>query len=321
MARKPIKEEIDSHDRWLISYADFITLMFALFVVLYAMSSVQEMKFQQLSKSLGSALGNNNSPTQKLITPDSLATAVAEPIPVVPDVPAPLITTAEKPIEAPIEAAPSPAPLVTTEQTVMPPEPALKTADQPTATALPVEEEPVLSPEDKLHQLQIQHERLAMTEIANELQQRLSTLVSQGKVRVTQSNWGISVEINASILFAPAEAKLNPNSIDILQSIAEVLKNDSQLIHVEGHTDDKVINTNQFPSNWELSAARAGSVIRLFIHTGIEAKRLVAIGYADNKPLAPNDSAEGRLRNRRVQLMIMANSTQELMPKNQSVVQ
>jgi chemotaxis protein MotB len=146
-------------------------------------------------------------------------------------------------------------------------------------------------------------------------------LVSQGKVRVTQSNWGISVEINASILFAPAEAKLNPNSVDILQSIAEVLKNDSQLIHVEGHTDDKVINTNQFPSNWELSAARAGSVIRLFIHTGIEAKRLVAIGYADNKPLAPNDSAEGRLRNRRVQLMIMANSTQELMPKNQSVVQ
>jgi chemotaxis protein MotB len=315
MARKPIQEEHDSHDRWLLSYADFITLMFALFVVLYAMSSVQEMKFQQLSKSLGSALGSNNQPTHNPIAPETIPPIAAEPIAVIPEEQAPVANV----IEAPIEATPPPTALVTTEQTVLPPEPALKTIEQPITS--PVEEEPVLSPEDKQHQLQIQHERVEMTGIASELQQRLSTLVSQGKVRVTQSNWGISVEINASILFAPAEAKLNPNSIETLQSIAEVLKNQPQLIHVEGHTDDKAIKTNQFPSNWELSAARAGSVIRLFINTGIEAKRLAAIGYADNKPLAPNDSAEGRLRNRRVQLMIMANSTQDVMPKIESTAQ
>lgn len=314
MARKPIAEETESHDRWLLSYADFITLMFALFVVLYAMSSMQEIKFQQLSKSLGSALGNTQQ-TLPPIPPESILPATAEPAPIISEpTPAAIPTT-----ETPVEATVTPEPLIKTEETILPPEPALMTVEQ--AAPLPVVEEPVLSPEDKQHQMQIQQERVQMTGIANELEQRLSGLVSQGKIKITQSNWGISVEINASILFAPADAKLNPNSIETLQSIAEVLKNQPQLIHVEGHTDNKAISTKQFPSNWELSAARAGSVIRLFIHTGIDAKRLAAIGYADNSPLASNDSAEGRLRNRRVQLMIMANSAAEIMPKTEPAAQ
>jgi chemotaxis protein MotB len=303
MARKPIPEENDSNDRWLLSYADFITLMFALFVVLYAMSSLQDMKFQQLSRSLGSALGSENLNTAITTTTETIA-PVTLPALLTP-VPPPAIHIIDTLLDEGL-------PAVTTEKIKLPPEPELITLEP---QIIAPTEEAGLTPEDKQHQLQIKRERLEMTNIANHLEHRLSSLVNQGKVRVTQSNWGITVEINASILFAPADATLNPNSIETLQSIAEVLKDQSQLIHVEGHTDDKAINTQQFPSNWELSAARAGSVIRLFINTGIEANRLVAIGYADNKPLAANDTPEGRLRNRRVQLMIMAKSIQDVVPK------
>ncbi len=302
MARKPIPEENESNDRWLLSYADFITLMFALFVVLYAMSSVQDMKFQQLSRSLGSALGSENINTAITTSTETIAPIN---LPALTPVAPPAIHIIDTLLDEGL-------PAVATETIKLPPEPELITVEpqiiQPT-------EEAGLTPEDKQHQLQIKRERLEMTNIANHLEHRLSSLVNQGKVRVTQSNWGITVEINASILFAPADATINPNSIETLQSIAEVLKDQPQLIHVEGHTDDKAINTQQFPSNWELSAARAGSVIRLFINAGIEANRLIAIGYADNKPLAANDTPEGRLRNRRVQLMIMAKSTQDVIPQ------
>ena len=81
--------------------------------------------------------------------------------------------------------------------------------------------------------------------------------------------------------------------------------NQPYLIHVEGHTDDKPINTPQYPSNWELSSARAGSIVRLLIDMGIQSQRLAAIGYAANRPVISNNTAEGRLRNRRVQLMIL----------------
>ena len=160
-------------------------------------------------------------------------------------------------------------------------------------------------------QQKLEQNKTQIKNIANELEQRLAPLVNQGKVHVTLSNWGISIEINASILFGAAEAKLNPESIQILQPIADILKDQSQLIHVAGYTDNKVINNAYYPSNWELSAARASSVVRLLIDAGIDSKRLAAVGNADNQAIATNATPEGRMRNRRVQLSIMAKSTEE----------
>ena len=278
MARKRIPEDLESHDRWLISYADFITLLFAFFVVLYAMSSVQEKKFQQFSDSIGQALGSKSRVSLKQ-TPVVELPAPASPLPA---------NAISEPVSTPV------LPPIETSKPL--PEPTESLEVQPASPSS-------LSP---TQQAQIEQARAELSGISNQLQQKLAGLINEGKVHISQSNWGIRVEINASILFGPAEAGLNPGSISTLQSIAEVLKDQSQLVHVEGHTDDKAINTLQFPSNWELSSARAASVVRLFIDLGIESRRLATIGYADNHPVASNTTAEGRFRNRRVELMILA---------------
>lgn len=143
--------------------------------------------------------------------------------------------------------------------------------------------------------------------MAKKILQVLEPLVSNGKVRVTQSNLGITIEINASVLFSPGEALLSDHSIEALRAVAQVLKDHEHEIQVEGHTDNQPINTVYFPSNWELSTARASSVIRLFIENGVDGQKMTAIGYGENRPVAANDTIEGRMRNRRVSIMIMSN--------------
>jgi|APCry1669193181_1035450.scaffolds.fasta_scaffold05992_6 chemotaxis protein MotB len=283
MARKRIPEDPEDKDRWLISYADLMTSMFAFFVVLYAVSSVQEKKFLQMSSSLGNALGNPSAPISS-----KLGNISSNPL---------MLENLQLPTDF---LAPEPI------SVLIPPALELTSISEEPTPVNPTEITKANEEQQKLEQNKTQ-----IKNIANELEQRLAPLVNQGKVHVTLSNWGISIEINASILFGAAEAKLNPESIQILQPIADILKDQSQLIHVAGYTDNKVINNAYYPSNWELSAARASSVVRLLIDAGIDSKRLAAVGNADNQAIATNATPEGRMRNRRVQLSIMAKSTEE----------
>jgi chemotaxis protein MotB len=241
MARKKYDEESDNHDRWLVSYADFITLLFAFFVVMYALSSINEGKYRVLSNSLVNAFGRVSA--------------------------------------APIQGEP-----------------------QPTPGALPR----TLPPRQRTSEA-VRREREQLTGMARNLQQVMAPLVQQGKVRVTQTERGVNVEINASVLFAPGDARLSGDSIQALRAVAEVLRDDDHAIQVEGHTDSVPIRNAQFPSNWELSAVRASSVVRLFIDSGIGEKRLTAVGHGPTRPVGSNDTAEGRLRNRRVSVMILSN--------------
>ncbi len=283
MARKRIPEDPEDKDRWLISYADLMTSMFAFFVVLYAVSSVQEKKFLQMSSSLGNALGNPSAPISS-----KLGNISSNPL---------MLENLQLPTDF---LAPEPI------SVLIPPALELTSISEEPTPVNPTEITKANEEQQKLEQNKTQ-----IKNIAHELEQRLAPLVNQGKVHVTLSNWGISIEINASILFGAAEAKLNPESIQILQPIADILKDQSQLIHVAGYTDNKVINNAYYPSNWELSAARASSVVRLLIDAGIDSKRLAAVGNADNQAIATNATPEGRMRNRRVQLSIMAKSTEE----------
>lgn len=245
MARKKYEEEPENHERWMVSYADFITLLFAFFVVMYAISSVNENKYRVLSNSLGIAFSG--------VTPHA---ALKDP----------------------------------------PPSP------QPAAPVLPL---PIPS-QQRSNDAALKREKAQMTNIARDILKALAPLISQGKVRVTQTNRGIIVEISASVLFAPGEAKLSSQSDKALRAVADVLKDVDKNIQVEGHTDNLPINNAMFPSNWELSAVRASSVVRLFIESGIAESRLVAVGHGANRPVGSNDTPEGRLRNRRVQLMILS---------------
>lgn len=232
------QRQSDNHDRWLVSYADFITLLFAFFVVMYALSSVSEGKYRVLSDSLGNAFGSK----------------VVERIP---------------------------------------------SAAQPLPRDLPPRR--IIKPADPQGR-----QREQMRGIAQDILRVLDSLVRDGQVKVTQSNRGISVEINASVLFASGQAQLRTESGRALQQVARVLATTEQGIQVEGYTDNAPISTSQFPSNWELSAARASSVVRLFIDNGVAEPRLSAIGYGPNRPVTSNDTPEGRARNRRVTVMILA---------------
>ncbi|PXW91358.1 chemotaxis protein MotB [Nitrosomonas sp. Nm84] len=240
-------ESTENHERWLVSYADFITLLFAFFIVMYAISSINEDKYRVLSHSLVSAFKSSNS--SSLISAQS---------------------TEFTPIHIPQS-----------------------------------EQVNSIRPIDELSSSKAKKQE-KMRSMAKSILHALEPLVKDGQVRVTQSSLGITVEINASVLFSPGQAKLADNSSLALQAVAHVIKDHEHEIQVEGHTDNLPIHTENFPSNWELSAARASSVIRLFVENGVEASRLTAVGYGENRPMETNETPEGRKRNRRVAVMILA---------------
>ena len=232
-------DEVDNHERWLVSYADFMTLLFAFFVVMYALSSINEGKYRILSSAMGSAFNHAAS------TPASLAAVSALTIP-------PPIAVIQNP------------------------------------------------PRDGEKQKQ----RERMRNVARDIQAVMAPLIAQGKVRVLETSRGVTIEINDSILFSPGQAQLQPALVKALQAIAEVLAATDFPVTIEGHTDNVPIRTVQYPSNWELSAVRATTVLRLFADSGVSAGRLTAIGYADTRPVESNDLVEGRARNRRVSILI-----------------
>ena len=146
----------------------------------------------------------------------------------------------------------------------------------------------------------------AMQAMVNNLNQAMAPLVKNDLVNINQTPRGVVVDINASALFEQGDATLQRSAVRSLSAVAKVLEPGTQAIEVEGHTDDIPIFTPQFPSNWELSAARASSVVRLFIDQGVAAERLRAVGLASYHPISSNETAEGRVRNRRVTVTILA---------------
>ncbi len=114
----------------------------------------------------------------------------------------------------------------------------------------------------------------------------------------------INLRVRDNILFSTGDANLSGKGTNLIDRLATRLKQGSYAISVEGHTDNRPIHTNRYPSNWELSAARASAVLRELIRQGVAADRLSAVGFADTKPIAPNDTATGQAANRRVDLVL-----------------
>jgi chemotaxis protein MotB len=123
-------------------------------------------------------------------------------------------------------------------------------------------------------------------------------------IEVVSNESSVSFRINSEILFPSGQTDLNLGGLKVLQHLVPVLESVPHKIIVAGHTDDQDIRSSRFPSNWELSGARAGSVVRYLQSNGIKSDRLAAVGYADTRPLADNDTAQGRAKNRRVELIL-----------------
>ncbi|MDQ2068452.1 flagellar motor protein MotD [Natronospira bacteriovora] len=146
----------------------------------------------------------------------------------------------------------------------------------------------------------------SLEQIAQEMREAMAMLIDDDLIEIRGSEFYIEVEIKADILFPSGVARLSDGAVPILQRIAEVLLPFPNPVQVEGHTDNVPISTERFPSNWELSSARAASVVHIFRDAGIEPMRLAVVGLGEHRPVATNETPEGRNRNRRVVLTVLA---------------
>ncbi|WP_111497703.1 MULTISPECIES: flagellar motor protein MotD [Marinobacter] len=246
--RRATEDDQHNRERWLISYADFITLLFGFFVVMYSVSSVNEGKYKVLSETL---TGVFNAP-QRSVEPITVGDRISRPEPPAQD------------------------------QVIAPP--------VATAPANDADEEEGRSRELK--------------SIANQLQDQFQTLINQGLITVETSDEWIELSLQNSLLFSSGAAEPHYDAFPVVESIAGILHGHDNAIRVEGFTDNRPISTDAYPSNWELSAARAAAVVRLLAANQVDPRRMAAIGYGQFQPVARNDTREGRSRNRRVVLLI-----------------
>lgn len=138
-----------------------------------------------------------------------------------------------------------------------------------------------------------------------ELQEMLKRMGLEGEFKIAFEATGIRFILQEKLLFEAGSAEIKPQMRPILDKLYEILKDLPNPVEVEGHTDSIPISTEKYPSNWELSTARAGAVVRYFIAKGINPERLKASGYADTRPIASNATPEGRAQNRRVEIVIL----------------
>jgi chemotaxis protein MotB len=272
MARRKRHEEHMNHEAWAIPYGDLVTLLLAFFVVMYAISSLNEGKYRVLSDSLFAAFRG---------TPRTM-----------------------QPIQVGEKQVGSGADVKTTlvEQAMIEGQPRSMLAPVPVKTGLP---EPKQADPGELNAKQSARAK-ALQQVADEVAKAMDHLVKANLVVVRRTDFWIEVEIKTDILFPSASAQLEPSAVGVIEKLGEALQPYPNAIRVEGHTDNRPIRTVAFISNWELSAARAGSVVRVLATKGVSPARLAVIGYGENRPMQANDTPEGRNANRRVVVVILS---------------
>jgi len=284
--RKNKHEEHTNHEAWAIPYADLITLLLAFFVVMYAISSVNEGKYRVLSDSLVAAFRG---------TPRTL-----------------------EPVQVGEKEVGSGADIKTTlvQQSIIEGQPRSLLTPVPVKIALPKPAEQALRPGEFEAAQRAAAASAVLERVADKVMRAMDELVKANLVFVRRKTSLIEVEIRTDILFPSGSATLSPGAVPVIDRLANVLKPFQNPVRVEGHTDNRPIKTAAFPTNWELSAARAASVVRLFAQDGIDPVRLSVIGKGEFQPAQSNATAEGRNANRRVVIVILSTdgSTPEGIP-------
>jgi len=271
--RRKRPEEHANHEAWAIPYADLMTLLLAFFVVMYAISSVNAGKYRVVSDSLFAAFRG---------TPRTM-----------------------QPVQVGEREVGTGADLHATavQQAV---------ADKAQSHLEPIAATTVVGRDAAGPRLganlppQAAAAAAALAHVADQVERAMDELVQKNLVTVRRNDFWIEVEMRTDILFPSGSARLADTAVGILERLAGVLAPFPNPVRVEGHTDNKPIRTAVFNSNWELSAARAGSVVRVLEGHGVAPGRLAVIGYGEQRPLKSNASAEGRNANRRVVVVILS---------------
>lgn len=273
-------EEHENHERWLVSYADFITLLFAFFVVMYSISSVSEGKYRVLSDSITAAF---RAPPSSL-NPIQVGNLIRTPF--------------------------DPGPTIKKPNNVLnlPPFPIPKPGKRGEAKG-EIDDDPQA-------QKGLGKGLGKMLAIAEKMESSLENLIADDSVFVDVSEDWVEVEINNRVLFFSGSATLTEKAIPVLKKIAGNIKDIPNEVRVEGYTDNLPINSFAFRTNWELSSARSSSVVTTLMSGGVDPGRLAAVGYGEFRPKADNSTARGRQQNRRVTIKIMKSKPPPALNKN-----
>jgi chemotaxis protein MotB len=255
VARKAHHEE-HPDERWLITYADLLTLMFVLFMVLFSVASVNTTKFELLKKSLSEAFSLTNFGGGGAAVLPEKSSSQASPV---------------------ASGFPTIAPT---------------TSPQASSTLLDS------TPAQAMESAQL-----------DEAKRRIDAAATRagldGAIRTQVDRRGLAVRLMTDdVLFESGTATLSGAAPALLDPIAAALRGLPNPIRVEGHTDARPIATAAFPSNWELSGGRAGAVVRHLAGRGVPQGRIEMVGYADTRPVGPNDTDSGRRQNRRVDVLV-----------------
>ncbi|MFD1032810.1 flagellar motor protein MotB [Metaplanococcus flavidus] len=273
MKRKK-KHEDHVDESWLIPYADILTLLLALFIVLFAASEVNSQKFQEISDSFNKELqgGTGILDNQSAVETFEETSKIAEPN----------------------DADPT----------------------EGEATAPPADEEE----DNKIEMTAEEIEQLALAEDYKELaaiQDKVKAYIAErnmeDKLDAELTSKGLLLKIKDGVLYRSGSADLSEESRTIAEEISKMLITDPpRSIFIEGHTDNVPSTSAEFPSNWELSSARAINFMKLLLENDeLEARKFSATGFAEHQPIAGNDTAEGRSENRRVEVLISLYSDEE----------
>ncbi|WP_042356002.1 OmpA family protein [Bacillus rubiinfantis] len=246
--RRQFDDEHEEHidESWLIPYADILTLLLALFIVLFASSSVDAQKFKSIMESFKSEFTGTKIESH----------------------------------DAGLSVNPSDG------QT-----------EQKTEEKNQQQETETTSKEDK-----------ELLQLKGQLEKYIKDNKLQANVSIQDTKRGVEITFDEVILFDPGRATLKKSSYITLNSISKLLKQLANPISIEGHTDNVPIQNPKYPSNWELSSARAVSVLHYFETKHIAKNRLQFVGYGEYQPIYPNDTDEHRKANRRVNIVILRNS-------------
>ena len=248
--RRRGEEEAHNDERWLLTYADMITLLMALFMVLFSISSVNISKFKDLQRSLQDAFSGRVLPGGRSIKEAGGSDQV----------------------EKAGQSLPNPA---------------LQQRQGGLADAAAREQ-------DDFQKLKAQIDAYAR---AHGLSTKISTRVDRRGLHVRV--------LTDRLFFDSGSADIQPDGLTVVSKLSQLFAAErAHPVQVEGHTDPQPIHSDRFPTNWELSAARASSVVRTMVGDGVTAARLSAVGRAYLDPIAANDSAAGRARNRRVEFLL-----------------
>ena len=281
MARRKKPEEHLNHEAWAIPYGDLVTLLLAFFVVMYAISQVNEGKYRVLSDSLVAAFRGTPRTTEPVEIGEQMSGTGAEEESMRMDhqalVGQPRSMFIPRPIDSGVKGGTGPRQEI-----------AKRAAEA----------------------------AQALKQVADQVENAMGDLIKADLVVVRRSDFWIEVEIKTDILFPSAGATLATNAVGIIERLAKVLAPFNNLVRVEGHTDNRPIRTVAFLSNWELSAARAASVVRVLANQGVAPTRLAVIGYGEYRPRTSNNTDAGRDQNRRVVMVILSSDAKQADPQS-----